>query len=296
VAACAYTDRTSGANWEQVYLRGVRYCGILWGIDCIMNITTKMTVYTTCILALVLGLLLTMNYFKYGNILTDVTTSRLAVINKNLEFSLSRATNLGLALEELQFADTLLKRAKGSDPAIREIEVFDLSGKVLFSTADSVANKKVDASVVGLIAPLRGRDTTEWAAHSKEQFVTGVTLYNSFDRAIGGVVLHYDRSGYVTLVEGVLEKLLVVTAVVLGIAALVACIGISLGFRELRHTYASMQTALANLKESGDSAENGSADPEASDFRGKLSTVTATMNEAMNEIDVSVAAADTSKA
>ena len=83
---------------------------------------------------------------------------------------------------------------------------------------------------------------------------------------------------------------------VLGIAALVACIGISLGFRELRHTYASMQTALANLKESGDSAENGSADPEASDFRGKLSTVTATMNEAMNEIDVSVAAADTSKA
>ena len=94
MAACAYTDRTSGANWEQVYLRGVRYCGILWGIDCIMNITTKMTVYTTCILALVLGLLLTMNYFKYGNILTDVTTSRLAVINKNLEFSLSRCLNV----------------------------------------------------------------------------------------------------------------------------------------------------------------------------------------------------------
>jgi hypothetical protein len=50
-----------------------------------MNITTKMTVYTTCILALVLSLLLTMNYFKFGNILTNVTTSRLAVINNNLE-------------------------------------------------------------------------------------------------------------------------------------------------------------------------------------------------------------------
>lgn len=72
-----------------------------------MNITTKMTVYTTCILAMVLGLLLTMNYFKYGNILTEVTTSRLAVINKNIEFSLTRATNLGLTLEELEFADTL---------------------------------------------------------------------------------------------------------------------------------------------------------------------------------------------
>jgi|TARA_B110000467_G_C17891893_1_gene250302 hypothetical protein len=110
---------------------------VLGGEDDNMNITTKMTGYTTCILAMVLGLLLTMNYFKYGNILTDVNTSRLAVINKNLEFSLSRATNLGLALEELQFADRLLKRAKESDPAIREIQVFDNSGRVLFSTGDT---------------------------------------------------------------------------------------------------------------------------------------------------------------
>lgn len=54
-----------------------------------MNITTKMAVYTTCILAMVLGVLLAMNYFKYGNILTEVTASRLAVINKNIEFSLT---------------------------------------------------------------------------------------------------------------------------------------------------------------------------------------------------------------
>ena len=110
---------------------------MLGGEDDNMNITTKMTDYTTCILAMVLGLLLTMNYFKYGSILTDVNTSRLAVINKNLEFSLSRATNLGLGLEELQFADRLLKRAKESDPAIREIQVFDNSGRVLFSTGDT---------------------------------------------------------------------------------------------------------------------------------------------------------------
>jgi hypothetical protein len=38
-----------------------------------------MTVFATCILAMVLGLLLMMNYFKFSNILTDVTTSRLAL-------------------------------------------------------------------------------------------------------------------------------------------------------------------------------------------------------------------------
>lgn len=259
-----------------------------------MNITTKMTVYTTCILALVLGLLLTMNYFKYGNILTNVTTSRLAVINKNLDFSLSRATNLGLALEELQFADTLLKRAKDSDPAIREIQVFDVNGKILFSTGAPVADAKVGEDILGLVEPLRKKDKTEWSAHSEEQFVAGITLYNSFDRSIGGVVLRYDRSGYESLVEGVLEKLLVVTAALLGVAALVAAIGISLGFRELRHTYAAMQTALSVVKEKGERAPPD--DPDTDEFSAKLGSVTATVEEAMNEIDVSAAAADSSKA
>lgn len=261
-----------------------------------MNITTKMTVYTTCILAMVLGLLLTMNYFKYGNILTDVTTSRLAVINKNLEFSLSRATNLGLALEELQFADTLLKRAKESDPAIREIQVFDNNGKVLFSTGDSGPESRVDESVVGLLEPLRKADTTEWAAHTDDQFVAGITLYNSFDRSIGGVVLHYDRSSYHGLVGGILEKLVFVTAILLGITALVAWIGISFGFRELRHTYAAMQLALARVKESDMGDSDAADDKETSDFRSKLGSVTRTVDEAMTQIEVSAAAKDSSKA
>lgn len=275
--------------------------GDFWGKKDNMNITTKMTVYTTCILAMVLGLLLTMNYFKYGNILTDVTTSRLAVINKNLEFSLSRASNLGLALEELQFADTLLKRAKESDPAIREIQVFDNNGKVLFSTGDIKTETRVDENVVGLLEPLRKKDTTEWAAHTDDQFVAGITIYNSFDRSIGGVVLRYDRSSYHALVGGVLEKLVVVTGILLGISAVVAWIGISFGFRELRHTYASMQLALATVKKSHDAegketGDQDMSDQETADFRVRLGSVTKTVDEAMTQIEVSAASNDSSKA
>jgi len=261
-----------------------------------MNITTKMTVYTTCILALVLGLLLTMNYFKFGNILTNVTTSRLAVINTNLESSLSRATNLGLALEELQFVDTLLKRAKESDPAIQQIQVFDVGGKILFSTGESAGGGRIDKDIMALIKPIRKKDTTEWAAHSSEQFVAGVTLYNSFDRSIGGIVLRYDRTGYMTLVDAVLEKLIVLTAALLGVAALVACVGISFGFRELRHTYAAMQTALAGIKGGGDvSGDPPAGDAEANEFRHKLGSVTSTVDEAMSELEISASAADGSK-
>jgi hypothetical protein len=130
------------------------------------------------------GLLLMMNYFKFSNILTDVTTSRLAVINKNLESSLSRATNLGLALDELQFADTLLKRAKVSDAAIQEIEVFDNNGAILFATGRQVQGGKVDPSVLRQLAPIRKPANVEWSAHTEEQFVAGVTLFNSFDRRL----------------------------------------------------------------------------------------------------------------
>ena len=84
------------------------------------------------------------------------------------------------------------------------------------------------------------------------------------------------------------------TAALLGVAALVACIGISLGFRELRHTYAAMQNALAAIKEKGDGSPPD--DPDADEYRARLGSVTATVEEAMNEIDVSAAAADSSKA
>lgn len=270
--------------------------GVLGGTNGVMNITTKMTVYTTCILAMVLGLLLTMNYFKYGNILTDVTTSRLEVINKNLGFSLSRATNLGLALDELQFADTLLRRAKESDAAIREIQVFDINGRVLFSTGETTAESRVDERIVGLLKPTRTEDATEWVAHTTGQFVAGISLYNSFDRAIGGIVLRYDRAGYNTLVGGVLEKLVVVTGTLLAISALVALIGISFGFRELRHTYASMQAALTIVKESGGHVVDASEDRETAEFSEKLESVTQTMDEAMTEIEVSATSADAPKA
>ena len=258
--------------------------------------TTKMTVYATCIIAMVLGLLVTLNYFKYGNILTEVTTSRLAVINKNLEFSFTRATNLGLALEELEFADTLLKRARESDPAIRAIQVFDNTGKVLFSTGGAGVGGRVEESVVGLLEPLRKQDTTDWSAHTDEQFVAGATLYNSFDRSIGGVVLRYDRSSYHALVGGILEKLLFTTAIVLAISGFVAFLGISFGFRELRHTYSAMQVALAKVRESGGADGDAVDDQETKDFKVKLGSVTRKVDEAMSQIAVSAASTDSSKA
>jgi hypothetical protein len=261
-----------------------------------MNITTKMTVYSTCILAMVLGLLLTMNYFKYGNILTEVTTSRLAVINKNLKFSLSRATNLGLALEELQFADAMLMRAKESDPAIREILVFGNTGKVLFSTDGTAPDSRMENSVVSLLEPLKKKDATEWVAHTDEQFVAGITLYNSFDRSIGGVVLRYDRANYHALVEGILQNLVFITAVLLGVSGLVALVGISFGFRELRHTYSAMQAALAKVRESGGTDGDVIEDQEVEDFKTKLGSVTRTMDEAMTQIEVSAATSGITKA
>jgi hypothetical protein len=256
-----------------------------------------MTVFATCILAMVLGLLLMMNYFKFSNILTDVTTSRLAVINKNLESSLSRATNLGLALDELQFADTLLKRAKVSDAAIQEIEVFDNNGAILFATGRQVQGGKVDPSVLRQLAPIQKPDNVEWSAHTEEQFVAGVTLFNSFDRPIGGIVLRYNREGYISIVEIVLKDLFTVTGGLLAIAALIAGLGISLGFRELRHTYASMQAALARVRASETTDIKATAEnTEDIDFRAKLGTVTATVDDVLNQIEASAVAPGNQKA
>ena len=251
-----------------------------------MNITSKMTAYTVFVLAMVFCLLLMMNYFKFQNILSNVTTSRLAVVNQTLEDSISNAVNLGLALDEIQIAQSIIDREKKADKAIQSIDVFDANGKVLFSTRAGGANSKIDSAILGKLVKVRpgNNATNEWNNSTGQAFVVGVTLYNSFDRAIGGIVLNYDKSQYNSQVAAMLKELATTTGLVLLGSAILAFIGIGFGFRELSRSYAAMETALTKVRE-GETASPQQADNGSFDY--KLQTIAGNVEEAYSQIDQS---------
>jgi len=258
-----------------------------------MNITSKMTVYTVFVLAMVFSLLLMMNYFKFQNILSNVTSSRLAVVNQTLEDSISNAVNLGLALDEIQIAQSIIDRAKKSDKAIQSIDVFDANGQVLFSTRDGGNKSKIASDILDKLIKVKPANsvTNEWNNTTGEAFVVGVTLYNSFDRAIGGIVLNYDKSQYNGQVAAMLKELATATGLVLLGAAILAFIGIGFGFRELSRSYAAMEAALANVR---DGKTSTAAEPDTGSFDYKLQTIAGNVDEAYSLIDQSGASASKS--
>ena len=133
--------------------------------------------------------------------------------------------------------------------------------------------------------------TNEWNNTTGEAFVVGVTLYNSFDRAIGGIVLNYDKSQYNGQVAAMLKELATATGLVLLGAAILAFIGIGFGFRELSRSYAAMEAALANVR---DGKTSTAAEPDTGSFDYKLQTIAGNVDEAYSLIDQSGASASKS--
>jgi len=212
-----------------------------------MKITTKIIASAICVLALVLGLLLMLNYFKFSKILADTTNSRLSVITQSIGDSIEGALKLGLPLDEIRLAPQIIARAKGLDPAITRIDVFDKVGGILFSTDPVYVKREVDENILNNITEIRDARADIWNADSDSAFVTGMTVYNGADRAVGGMVMQYDKSGYHTKVASVLRSLLISTVVVFGAVASFLTLGILFGFKELSHSYASMETSLKGV-------------------------------------------------
>jgi hypothetical protein len=146
------------------------------------------------VLLVVMGLLFMMSYFKFQTTLTTLIQNRLTVVGITISDSIHSAVDLGLALREVRTADTLIDRAKLSDPGIESIEIYDPSGRILYSTQEGKANGTVPDEFLQV---QKGADGRTWGLDTGNVFVSGVALVNSFGQPIGGVVLTYSKEGFV---------------------------------------------------------------------------------------------------
>jgi hypothetical protein len=95
-------------------------------------------------------------------------------------------------------------------------------------------------------------DGRVWWLDRGDYFVNGVSLLNSFDQTIGGIVLQYPKDAYNTKVAALAHSLTRKTILVFVSFAILAFIGIKLGFRGLRRYADSIETAYKRIQEDGD--------------------------------------------
>lgn len=178
-----------------------------------------------CLFAI--GMATFLNYFKYKSTLTQIVKARLLVIAYGIENSVQSALGLGMGFGEIGTLPQLIAREKGADPLITGIDLFDPSGRILYST---------DRDRVGKPAPGRWLDATraapakerDWFALDGAEAATGISLKNSFDLTVGYVAVRYDNDDLRRNVAVMGKRLLAIAAgAVVAVSVVVALL---LGF------------------------------------------------------------------
>jgi hypothetical protein len=244
-----------------------------------MTISSKTFTCTVVLLAVVLGLLVMLSYFKFQTTLTGLIQNRLAGVNITIEESIHSAIDLGLTLRQVRTASALIARAKQNDPGIQSIEIFDPNGHVLYSTQEGPVNRTVSTEILQTQQKATDR---RWGLDTGQTFVSGILLVNSFDQPVGAVAITYAKAGFDAQVAALTHSLIRNSILVLVGLAVLAALGIKLGFRDLSRDMDNIRASLEKRK--GGRLAAG-AILEVADFDEKLSAIENNMAQAMTGLD-----------
>lgn len=189
-----------------------------------------------------IGMATFLNYFKYKTTVGETIKSRVLVVTNPIETSVQASLALGLNFAELSILSGLLERQKASDTLIIGIDVFDPSGKLLYSTDTGRVGQSAPAKWLDAVRLLNKKD--EWSVEESSQLVTGTALKNNFDLTVGFLAVRYSRA-YVDSATGRVAQQLLFTALpVLAIVALLAPLALMLVMRQFDKDMAAVQDAL----------------------------------------------------
>jgi len=214
-----------------------------------MKISSKALISMILVLFIVMGLIFMMSYFKFQTTLATLIQNRLTVISITMGESIESAIDLGLALSEMRTAEEVIARAKRNDLGIASIQIFDDNGQILYSTEKEMAGINVPPYV---LQALKDSGDRAWRLDRGNYFVNGVSLLNSFDQMIGGIVLTYSKDAYNTKVAALTNSLTRKSILIFVGFAILAFIGIKLGFRGLGRYADSIESSYERIQEDGD--------------------------------------------
>lgn len=214
-----------------------------------MKISSKAIISMILVLLIVMGLIFMMSYFKFQTTLSTLIQNRLTVASITMGESIESAIDLGLGLGEMSSAEEIISRAKRNDPGITSIQIFDDNGQILYSNQKEMAGTNVPSYVLQALEESDGR---AWWLDRGDYFVNGVSLLNSFDQLIGGIVLRYPKDAYNAKVAAFASSLTRKSIVIFAGFALLAFIGIKSGFRGLGRYAESIESSYERIQEHGD--------------------------------------------
>lgn len=131
-----------------------------------------------------------LNFFKYRAAAEKILTERLVVTGRSVENSVQGSLALGVQFNEITTMTNILERERSTDDLIVGIDVFDMEGRMLYSTDRLRANRP--APVAWVAAAKSAGNGGDWRAEENHEAAAGIALRNNFNLTIGYIALRYN--------------------------------------------------------------------------------------------------------
>jgi len=240
------------------------------------------------IMLVVMTLFFMMSTLKFETTLTHLVQSRLTVLAESVAAPLEAAMDLGLTLSELSNAEALIMRAKENDNRIDAIDIFNLSGQILFSTIPDRVGQPVDAKVLEIQLLTHNRD---WNLSGDAAFSNGIILTDNIGQHVGGVLITYSNIEFLAKVSNLTESLITNTLVIAVIFGGFAYFVIRRSFYDLDVYMAQIDDAMKTfpvLTDEGTKIAGAKSDHvvfNSNDLEMKLRAVSLQLADAAREIN-----------
>jgi len=130
-----------------------------------------------------------LNYFKYRSTANRLVTERLVVTGRSVENSIQSSLALGLQFSDIGTLPGILDREQATDSLIQGIDIFDIDGKLLYSTDRLRAARPVPTA--WLAAARKAGDKGNWLVDDGEETSAGISVQNNFGLTIGYLALRF---------------------------------------------------------------------------------------------------------
>ena len=205
------------------------------------------------LLLFVMSLLFMLSSFKFQTVLTNLIANRLSATSPTIYESIESALDLGLGLGEIQNTEGVILWVQQNNPGIRSIDIFNIKGKILYSTEKQRVEQAVAPHILENLKIASGHYSQ---VELDANFLSAFKLLNNYNQRVGGGSILYSKDDYNRQVVKFKNSLFLKSAVIFIAFALLSSIGIMVAFRGLRKYLKSLEASHDKIRNSEATGQN----------------------------------------
>ena len=186
------------------------------------------------------GMATLLNYYKYKSTVEKVVRDRVLITANTIDNSVESSLSLGMGFSELTMLPSLIERERVSDRLVSGIDVFDPTGKVLYSTAQDRIGKSVPEAWLSTA----GRAKEEWWVEEDRDHVAGIVVRNNFNLTVGYLAIRYDRAYVDRTVHAVGRNLAAIGAIAFVVVASLVSLALILILRRFSRDMEAIESHI----------------------------------------------------